>query len=243
MNEFENLPLTKKQRRELKRQKRLEQRKREATKRKTIQIVVWAVIILAIGGGVYALTQGDTQSNSNTADIISTSDTDWVKGNTNSDVVLIEYSDFQCPACASYSAMFKQLAEDLGDSAKFVYRHYPLHSIHSNAQLAAQAAEAAGLQGKFWEMHDKLFAGQSEWSGQPDPTSVFVSYAESLELNKEQFKSDLTLAAVKDKVDNDYKSATQAGLNSTPSFILNGEKIDNPRSLDEFKELLLGKIE
>ena len=90
------------------------------------------------------------------------SDSDWVKGNRSAPVVLVEYSDFQCPACAASAPLVKQLTEEFGNKIAFVYRHFPLPQ-HKNAYPAAQAAEAAGKQGKFWEMADLIFANQTKW--------------------------------------------------------------------------------
>ena len=152
-------------------------------------------------------------------------------------MTLLEYSDFQCPACGVYFPIVKQLLEDHPDDVRFVYRHFPLRSIHAKAQLAGQASEAAGLQDKFWEMHDILFERQSVWVN-GDHEELFVSYAQELGLNVEQFKNDLESPDTKNKVDGDYLSAVGAKLNSTPSFFVNGRKITNPRTYEEFKILI-----
>lgn len=168
--------------------------------------------------------------------------TDWIKGNPNAAVVIIEYSDLQCPACRAYQPLVKQMAEEYGDRIAVVYRHFPLKQIHLQATLAAQAAEAAGLQGKFWEMHDLLFEKQAEWSGNGRARTMMADYAKDLGLNVNQFKRDLFSKQVKALVNADYMSGLTAGVNATPTFYLNGDKIKNPQGPEEFKSLIDAKL-
>lgn len=231
--------LTKKQRRELRRQEKLDQREQIARKKTTNRIVLWGVIVLVLAGGIYGLTLlGDGTSTDGPILVDAVSASDHTKGAAESSVTLIEYSDFQCPACRTYYTLFDQLAEEYADSVTFVYRHFPLRSIHPNAQAAAEAAEAASLQGKFWEMYEQLFANQNSWSSESDPTDIFVQYAGDIGLDVEQFKVDLVSSAVSDKVNADYRSGTAAQVNATPTFFLNGEKLSNPTSLDEFESVI-----
>ncbi|MDO8600978.1 MAG: thioredoxin domain-containing protein [bacterium] len=163
---------------------------------------------------------------------------DWKLGGENAKAVLVEYSDFQCPACASYEPLLQALHEELGDSMLFVYRHFPLRQIHANAENAARAAEAAGKQGKFWEMHSVLFERQKEWSDDRDAEGTFVSYAGALGLDTARFVNDFHSQGVKENVQRDYESGVRAGISGTPTFYLNGRKIQNPRSYDEFKNAI-----
>lgn len=163
---------------------------------------------------------------------------EWSKGNKNAPVTLVEYSDFQCPACKLYYPMVNKLAEEMPEEVQVIYRHYPLTSIHPQAELAARAAEAAGIQGMFWQMHDKLFEGQTAWSGQSDAEGIFISYAQDLGLDVEQFKNDLDSKAVKNAIDDDRRSGNQAFVEGTPTLFLNGEKINNPRSYDKLRQAI-----
>ncbi len=160
-----------------------------------------------------------------------------VQGETiaSSSATLVEYSDFQCPACAAYYPVVKQLTKEFSQDLHFTYRYFPLSSIHKNARISAQAAEAAGKQNKFWEMHDLLFENQSEWSALSDPKEKFKEYAKFLGLDMEKFQQDLGSKEVKDKVESDYQSGLSLGVNATPTFFLNNQKITNPRSYEEFK--------
>jgi protein-disulfide isomerase len=153
-------------------------------------------------------------------------------------VTLVEFSDFQCPACGAYAAPVKQLVGDFKDSMTFVYRNFPLVTLHKNAQLAAAAAEAAGSQGKYWEMHDKLFSSQADWSNSDTAKDIFVSYAVALGVDKTQFTKDIDSDAVKAKIQQDVDDGNALAINSTPTFYLNSEKIDNPADLAEFETLI-----
>lgn len=167
----------------------------------------------------------------------------WYKGGENAQVVLTEYSDFQCPGCRSYSGIMKTLNEEFGDDLKIEYKHFPLKQIHPNAMLAGQVAEAAGLQGKFWEMHDKLFENQQLWSEMHNPTETFIGYAEEIGLDVAQFEEDLKSRAVRQSVDEGLAEGLAVGVTYTPYFLLNGERIENPRSPEEFAELIRSALD
>lgn len=194
------------------------------------------VALLAVGVGFLAshsrpiTTQGSL--------VAAISDVDHMSGGNTAPVTLVEYSDFQCPACGSYYPVLESLRKDMGDSLRFVYRHFPLTQAHKNAELAAFASEAASAQGKFWEMHALLFENQDTWSISADAKSLFIGYAKSLGLDPVKFEQDISSVATKERVARDVASGVQAGVNGTPSFYVNGKKIENPRSLAEFKTVL-----
>lgn len=167
---------------------------------------------------------------------------DNVKGNASSTVMVIEYSDFQCPACRTYYSMTKELTAEFGNKIAFVYRYFPLIEIHPNAILAAQAAEAAGKQGKFWEMHNLLFEKQNEWADSADVRPLFESYAKLLNISVEQFKTDWASKEVKDFVRAQRVHAIKSGLQGTPTFFVNGKQIENPASVDAFRIIIKDAI-
>ena len=125
----------------------------------------------------------------------------------------------------------------MGAKVRFAYRHFPLPQ-HKNAKLAATVAEAAGKQSKFWEMHDLIFQNQSAWSEEKNAAILFAKYAQDLGLDLARFQTDIASDEIKAKIENDYQSGVKAGVNSTPSFFLNGKKMDNPRNYDEFKNAI-----
>lgn len=157
-----------------------------------------------------------------------------VKGNPTATVVLKEYSDFQCPACASFTPVLKEIMDTYGDKVRFEYHHFPLISIHKNAEAAARAAEAAGVQGKFWEMHDILFARQQEWAASLSPRNSFIAYAEEIGLDVPTFERHLNVAAIKDAVQEDMREGRALAITGTPTFYLNGEKMQIT-TFDDFK--------
>jgi len=171
------------------------------------------------------------------------SDGDWVRGGREAKVVVIEYADFQCPACANYSELVHRLSDEYGDRVAFVFRHFPLKKIHSNAEIMAYATEAAGRQDKFWEMHDLVFARQQEWSDERDVQNMIEGYARELELDVDRLQADLETDEIKQAVDSQYNSAIRLGLNSTPTFFLNEDKLESVRSYDQFKQALEDALE
>lgn len=139
------------------------------------------------------------------------------------EVQVVEFGDYQCPACGQAHPTVEKLKEEFDGKITFVFRNFPLPG-HPNAQPAAQAAEAAGAQGKFWEMHDMLFETQSQWSSLADPTTVFVQFAEALKLDKEKFASDIMSRANKDRIDADQSDGYGVGVSGTPTFFINGKQ-------------------
>lgn len=206
-------------------------------KQNIIIALVIAVLAITIGYGIYkAVIEARIPQPTLTLDKI-TDNYDWYKGNKDAKNIMVEYSDFQCPACRSYAPIVKQLSEEMGQDLVIVYRHFPL-SQHKQADLAARAAEAAGNQGKFWEMNDKIFASQLDWADKSDAMDKFTAYAQELGLDIEKFKSDIVSSEVKAKVKNQYKSGIEAKVSSTPSFFINGQKIQNPKTYEEFKTII-----
>ncbi len=195
------------------------------------------VLVLLVGiFGFITLTKDDGESNQQQVAVEPTS---HVQGEGTTGVTLVEYGDFQCPACAAFFPLVQQVKQEYGDKITFQFRHFPLVQIHRHALLSSKAAEAAGNQGKFFEMHDLLYQSQSSWTSLDDPTDTYVSFAQQLELDVEKFRSDMFSTAVNDKILADIQAANEVGATSTPTFVINGEKLDpNPGSLEEFKTVI-----
>lgn len=199
------------------------------------KIIFWSLVVTFSLGIVFFVARVANPQSTKVLGAVSSSD--WTRGNRVAKTVLVEYSDFQCSACATYYSLLKMLEQELNDKVLFVYRHFPL-SQYQKSHLAAQAAEAAGKQGKFWEMSDLIFEKQNEWVQQNQAESFFFEYAKSLDLDLEKFKNDFSSAEIKAKIEADLQSGISAGVNSTPTFFLNGEKIQF-RNFQEFKDLIL----
>ncbi len=173
------------------------------------------------------------------------SDSDWIIGSKNAEISLIEYTDFQCPYCSLAAPELERFQAAFADRVNLVIRHFPLTSIHDRAMPAARAAEAAGVQGKFFEMHDALFQNQSEWGAQGFSVDQFDQYvtdlAEKLGLKVDQFKQDYVSSAIQAKVDQAYKDAAdKIGLSSTPSvfIVINGVPYKGPYDYESLKGIL-----
>ncbi len=200
-------------------------------------LAIIAVIILGLFG-VFTLTKDKDQSSS-AGGSSQTQASEHKVGAGNKGVVILEYGDFQCPACKSFYPLVQQIKQEYGDDITVQFRHFPLTQIHPNAMISSRAAEAAGKQGKFFEMHDLLYENQDSWGPESNPTVTFEGYATQLGLNIEQFKADMSSADVASTINADLKAGQQAGVSSTPTFLINGRKLDkNPASLDEFKQLI-----
>jgi protein-disulfide isomerase len=150
-------------------------------------------------------------------------------------VTLVEYGDYECPYCGAAYPVTKELRRMLGDDLQFVYRHFPLSQIHPRAYTAALAAEAAGAQGRFWEMHELLYANQQRL----DPES-FLLYAQALDLDLERFARDLDERTYEPKVRSDFLGGVRSGVNGTPTFFINGVRHngnwDLPSLLEAIRE-------
>ncbi len=153
---------------------------------------------------------------------------DHVFGNVNSKVTLIEYGDFQCQPCGAIYPIVKSITNQYTNQLQFVFRNFPIADLHQNAKAAAASAEAAGLQGKYWQMHDQLYTAQSDWSELSinDRTKFFDNLAKQLDLNLKKFDSDMSSTQVSNKISYDIALGTKAGVDGTPTFFLNGKKLD-----------------
>lgn len=233
--------LSKKERRDLRRQERSEQQETSSHQRTFRRLILWGGSFVLLGlavWGLYRLGQRIPQITPGELSV-PVSASDHITGNPDSSTTLVEYADLQCPACGSYhNEILKKLVADEGTKFRFVFRYFPLRTIHKNADIAAQAAEAAGLQGKFWEMEDLLFERQNAWSDLSKAADTFAGYAKELGLDVGRFKIDIVSDSVKQKITTDENGGRAAGVNSTPTFYLNGKQIQNPQSYDAFKSLV-----
>ncbi len=149
-------------------------------------------------------------------------------GKLDSPVTITEFVDFQCEACYAYYPGVKQVKEKYKDQVRFQVRNFPITSGHKFAMQAARNAEAAAKQGKFWEMHDRLFEGQKQWEQTQDPTSIFDSYAKEIGLDMTKFKADFASSEVNAIVSKDLQDVKTLGGTGTPTFAINGKKVENP---------------
>lgn len=197
--------------------------------------IIFAVICIAILG-VLVYASGKNKVNIGDVDINkiqsasqqSGNIADHVFGKADSKVVLIEYGDFQCPGCGNAYPNIKKVTEKYKDQTAFIFRNFPLSTLHPNARAAAAAAEAAGLQGKYWEMHDMLYENQSQWSSLASDArgDFFSNYAKNLSINVDTFKTDFASSKANQKINYDIEVGKKAKVDATPSIFLNGKAVD-----------------
>ncbi len=194
------------------------------------------IIIIAVIGGVIFVSK----SKDDTPSVSNTPPSNIVYNKTvSTPVVLVEYADFQCPVCASFQPIMNQVKQKYGDQITIQFRHFPLSEIHPNAVLASRASIAAYNQDKFWEYHDLLFENQTAWSASNNAQTFFDGYAEQLGLNMDKFKTDVASSETNNQVQADRAEAQRKGYTGTPTFELDGKKLDqSPTSLEEFSTVI-----
>lgn len=190
-------------------------------------IVVGLVAVVVFGGSFWYAAQAADKANEGVV-----ADMSHIKGNPDATVTLTEYSDFECPACAAFQPVLNDIMTEFGDKLKIEFKHFPL-PIHSLAIPAARAAEAAGQQGKFFEFHDALFANQTAWSKSANPMVNFMQYAEEIGLDTDQFKRQYGSSLLRDRVQSELLAARDLNLTGTPTFFLNGVKME-PETFEDF---------
>lgn len=206
----------------------------------TKRIIFWLCFVVVVGLIIWGMIAAGKKS----ADINASlplpdqiTSSDWIRGSASSTVTLVEYSDFQCPACGAYFPLVERLVKENATTTRLVYRHFPLPQ-HANAIPASLASEAAGKQGKFWEMYDMIFSTQKDWEASTDSAKIFSGYAQKLGLDMTKYAADVASKEIKDKITASVAAGQKAGINSTPTFYVNGKKIQNPNSYEEFNKII-----
>ncbi len=206
------------------------------TETKFLSIILILTLVLFLGG-IYFLSK--TQSSSNTQDnkVLQINYSRGQKiGSDSAKVKLVEFSDLQCPACLAAEPTIKAIRALNNPEVQLIYRHFPLPQ-HIHSKQVAYLAEAAGEQGKFWQMHDRLFETQDQWSALPDATNFFMDLVKELGLDEVKVKEVLEKGAFKSKIDEDIAEAQTLGVNSTPTFFINGQRL-NLRSFGDINTFI-----
>ncbi len=195
-----------------------------------LPLLIIAVVLVATVAATWMLLRSQKPGNSaNNASPTPSADAPgadppYVRGNPKAPVTVEEFADFQCPSCGYYYPELKKIETEFGENLRVIFRERPLVPPHEHALLAAQAAEAAGLQGRFWEMHDKLYENQTTWSVATDLVPIFVDYAKQIGLDPDRFMKDLNGEAVAARIFQDGKRAHVFNVNTTPTFFVNGKE-------------------
>ncbi|OGH08811.1 MAG: hypothetical protein A2152_02960 [Candidatus Levybacteria bacterium RBG_16_35_6] len=230
--------LTKKEKKELKRlekEQQLEKNKKQGTYKTIVYGVIGLVVLALIIWGIVA-TASSTKNQGPVVPPISSNDI--TTGSATSKANLIEYADFECPACATYSKYIELMREDLPKDLRVVFRFFPLpqHKL-----ISSQVAYAAYKQGQFWEMYKLLYDNQEKWTGSSEPQPLFDDYAKQLNLDLDKFHNDQNADSSKKFIEDQYNQGLNIGIDHTPTFYLNGNVIE-PTSYEEFKALVENEI-
>jgi protein-disulfide isomerase len=198
--------------------------------------IMIAVLVLIVGGMVAIFVLGGGSSTPSAAKVDATKLSNASSHTDGSgSVQLVEFGDFQCPACGNAEPWVEQARKDFAGKLTIVFRNFPLTQLHPNAMNAAEVAEAAGAQGKYWEMHDKLYATQKDWSALGDPTSIFASYAQAIGVpDIAKFQADLAAKTYANAIAADVADGNSLGVNATPTFYVNGVQ---PASVASYQDL------
>ena len=148
---------------------------------------------------------------------------DHTAGPEDAPVTLVEYGDYECPYCGMAYPIVKSIQARLGDKLRFVFRNFPLREAHPHAEHAAEVAESAGAQGKFWEMHDMIFENQNALEDED-----LLAYAEAIGIDPQIVAEDLANGTYVKRVRDDFRSGVRSGVNGTPTFFINGERYNGP---------------
>jgi protein-disulfide isomerase len=193
--------------------------------------ILGTIIIIFIA--VFAITQSSNKSPNNSSSTSGASATNHVEGGGAKNVTLQEWGDYECPICKQYYLPLKQAVAQLMPDIHFQFSNLPLTAIHQNAFAGARAAEAAGLQNKYWQMHDKLYDNQNDWVSASNPETFFNTYAQQIGLNLAKFKQDYTSSQVNSAINADLTAFGKTHLDqATPTFFLDGKNIPNTVFLD-----------
>lgn len=183
------------------------------------QVLIAVLVVVGIIGAAVAFSGDDS---------VDGAGSNLYYGQENGIVTVTEFADFQCAGCASFYPIVTQIKEQFKDQIRFELKHFPLVSIHPNAVAAHRAAQAAANQGKFWEMHNRLYEQQAAWENVTNPADIFRGYAEQLELNMEQYDQEVNSAEVLSIINADVSQGKDLGVSGTPSFFIDGVEIENP---------------
>ena len=191
-----------------------------------LPFILITIVLIAAVGVTYVLVRSSRQQAANPTDAGPLgAEPSHVRGNPAAKVTLEEFGDFQCPSCGVFYSELRKSEEEFGPRLRVVFREHPLQPPHAHAVLAAEAAEAAGLQDRFWEMHDKLYENQNSWSDAKDVKAVFVDFAKQLGLDADQFSRDLDSDEVSKRITQDGIRGHALGVTGTPTVFVNGNLI------------------
>lgn len=203
-----------------------------------ILLGIGVLTVVLLVGAIFLLSKSSSPANTNNSPLadpkLLIKDDSHKIASSSAKVNLVEFGDYQCPACGAAHPIVKRILEDYSGRINFIFRNFPL-AQHKNALIAAEVAEAAGEQGKYWEMYNKLYENQTQWSESKKPIDIFITYGKDLGLDTDKFKKEIEGSKFADRIRNDQNDGFSLGVNSTPTFFLNQEKIVGVPTYDQLK--------
>jgi protein-disulfide isomerase len=201
------------------------------------------VIVLAVGvaaGAAVFLSRGTNQpaENNSAPSHVEIKGGGHVRGNEKAPLTLVEFGDYECPSCGAYHPFVKEVLNRYPDKVRLEFHHFPLVTVHPNAMLGAMAAEAAGEQGKFWEMHDALFENQPIWGESRNAEPILISLASRIGLDVNKFMQSIRNPGLQSQILQDVTRGNELQINETPTFFLNGERIHVKLSIEDFVQVI-----
>jgi NhaA family Na+:H+ antiporter len=202
-------------------------------------IVIIIAVAVAAGAAVYLSRQPDEPTNTSTAPThVDIKGGGHFRGPATASVTLVEFGDYQCPSCGAFHPLVKEVLNRYPQQVRLEYHHFPLITVHPNTMLASQAVEAAGDQGKFWEMHDAVFEHQNDWAGSPNPEPIFITLATGLGLDINKFMQGLRSPEIQQRILKDVERGQEAKVEATPTFFINGEQLHVRLSMEDFVQVI-----
>jgi protein-disulfide isomerase len=203
-------------------------------------VVIILAVAVAAGAAVFLSRQADEPSGTNaaplaTADIKSGGQS---RGAADAELTLVEFGDYQCPYCAAFHPFVQEILNRYPKQVRLEFHHFPLIGIHPNAMAASKAVEAAGQQGRYWEMHDALFQYQNEWSSRPDPKPVFMAIANRIGINGTILVQAMENPQIQARIVKDVEQGDKAGVQAVPAFFINGRQVPVKLSMEDLVQVI-----
>jgi protein-disulfide isomerase len=203
-------------------------------------IVIVLAVAVAAGAAVYLSRQPDqpTETSAATTTRADIKGGGHLRGPENAQLTLVEFGDYQCPSCGAYHPVVKEILTRYPQQVRLEFHHFPLISIHPNSMMASMAAEAAGEQGHYWEMHDLLFDHQREWSESPNAEPIFIALASRIGLDTNKFMQGLRSPDLQARILADVNRGNDAHVEAVPTFFINGEQVHVKLSIEDFVQVI-----
>jgi protein-disulfide isomerase len=202
-------------------------------------IVILLAVAVAAGAAAYLSRQPDQPSETNAAPLtVDIKNAGHLRGPENAEVTLVEFGDYQCPSCAAYHPFVKEILNRYPKQVRLEFHHFPLVTIHPNSMAASRAAEAAGEQGHYWEMHDALFEFQNQWADKPDPKPIFAAIANRIGINGTILVQTMDSPQLQERILKDVEQGDKANIQAVPTFFIKGQQVHITASMEDFVRVI-----